>query len=311
MKAVLALGAHPSLERTILIPGFQAGQAFRVQDSLTMAGSKGFNFARALHAMGHTATVVTPLAGHTGQYVADLAAEERLDCAAVWVPGQTRQIVNVIDPDNGRYTELIENGPTIGATEWEAIRACVQAHLDNAAYLVVCGSLLPGTPVKALRQVIEMADRAGVPVVLDTYGLPLKYAISCHSTLLKINGREAGDLLGRPSIQTQQEAIQAAAEIRRLGPQAVIITLGALGAGGIDAAGTVFGWQASHIERGCAIGSGDAMLGALIARWREGASLSEATRWGVAIGAANILTLGAAHFDRRDADRLYTQTTAW
>lgn len=307
---ILTLGAHPSLEKTFAIPGFETGRAYRIREAVVTAGSKGFNFARGVRTMGGQAVVVTPLAGHTGHRVSELAAAEGLACAEVWVPGETRQVINLVNPETGENTELIENGPAIGPAEWGKILTCLEAYLPQARCVAVCGSLLPGTPVDALAQVMAAANRAGVPVMLDTYGPPLEPALPLKPALLKVNHREAGDLLGR-DIRTPEDALQAAQDITRLGPAAVVISMAALGAGGVDAGGETFGWRAPAVKSLSAVGSGDAMLAGLVVKWLAGAPLREAVRWGVAAGAANTLVLGPGIFHRQDAARLYADIEAW
>jgi 1-phosphofructokinase family hexose kinase len=305
---ILTIGAHPSLEKTITLPNFRPDQAHRIGEHVITAGSKGFNFARALRTMGHTTTVVTPLAGHTGQRVYSLAAAEGLECAAVWVPGETRMVINLAHPDTGGCTELIENGPQLAPENWPALEACILERLPQAHWLVVCGSFLPGTPEQALHQIVKATHQAGVQVVLDTYGPPLLHALPAGPALLKINQKEASDLLER-EICTPDETRQAAVEIRERGPRAVVITMGAAGAAGVDAHGQTFGWAAPGITCLCAVGSGDSMLAGLMARWVQGQTLAEAARWGVAAGTANALGLGPGKFEPAQVEYLVEQVT--
>jgi fructose-1-phosphate kinase PfkB-like protein len=49
---VLVVAPNPSLDKTIILPGFEPGQISRPSEILTLAGGKGFNFARALNTSG-------------------------------------------------------------------------------------------------------------------------------------------------------------------------------------------------------------------------------------------------------------------
>jgi 1-phosphofructokinase family hexose kinase len=308
---ILAIGAHPSLEKTTVVSSFTPGRAFRINEAVVSAGSKGFNFARALRAMGKSAKVVSPLAGHTGRHVFELAVAEGLDCAPVWLTGETRSIYNLVDSSAGGYTELIENGPVIDAVAWGKIRDVALQHLPAARWLVVCGSFLPGTPETCLSEVMAAAETVGVPVALDTYGPPLALALQHHQpALLKINQHEAGDLLGR-AIATPAETVAAAIDIQQRGPQAVIISMGALGAAGVDAQGNTFGWTPPPVDSLCAIGSGDALLAGIMAQWADGESLKEAARWGIAAGTANTITIGPGRITATQIENLAEHVTAW
>ncbi len=179
--------------------------------------------------------------------------------------------------------------------------------LDEARWLVVCGSFLPGTPQDGLRDLTEAAHAAGVTCILDTYGAPLAQALDTRPALVKINQHEAGDLLGR-TVQTPAEAYAAAEAIVSRGPQAVIITLGALGA--VGCGDETFGWASPEVESLCAIGSGDALLAGIVAGLVQGQPLKDATRAGVAAGAANTLQIGPGAFERAQYEKLLQQTEA-
>jgi fructose-1-phosphate kinase PfkB-like protein len=64
----LVVAPNPYLDKTIILPGFEAGQISRPSEILTLAGGKGFNFARALHTSGCPAVVVAPGGGYQGRY---------------------------------------------------------------------------------------------------------------------------------------------------------------------------------------------------------------------------------------------------
>jgi ribokinase len=102
--------------------------------------------------------------------------------------------------------------------------------------------------------------------------------------LLVVNRGEAADLLERP--EAGLEALEAAADLRSLGPKAVIVTLGADGLAWLRlrarAAGG-HGGQGRVEPRG-----GDAFIGGLAAEWARGASLPEAAAFGQAAAALHV-----------------------
>lgn len=305
---ILVIGAHPSLEGSVIQPKFEPGRAFRLTKVLRTAGSKGFNFTRALRTLGQEARIIAPLAGYTGQYVYHLLQAEGLDCVEVWVSGETRTIFNIADPDTHQVTELIENGPVLTAADWQKLASAVQAQFDKADWLVMCGSLPPGVPPIGPAELVQAATAAGIRVVLDTYGPALNHSLVYRPFLVKINQHEAGDLL-QQAIPTPAAALQAATQIQTLGPQAVIITLGARGAVGIDASGQKFAWAAPVVPSLCPVGSGDSMLAGVLAGLIQGQSLKKAARWGVAAGAANTLQIGPGLFQLAQVEALLEQVT--
>ena len=300
---ILTIVPNPSLDKTAIVPGFELGKTFRVSDTLGLAGGKAFNFARAVHTLGEQPLVVGPLGGHIGQLLIDLATAEGLACDAVRIEGETRTCLTIVDPDTRSITELYERGPGIGAGVWERLVATAARHLLQARWMAISGSCPPGTPETGLRQLVEQAQAAGVPALLDTYGPQLAHALAAGPRLVKINQHEAAEAVGCP-VDTGYAAIEAAAEIQSRGAQAVIITLGKQGAAGIDQTGERFGWAAPEVAGMFPIGSGDALFGGVVAGLARGQTLAQALRLGVAVGAANTLQMGAGVFAPLEVDAL-------
>jgi fructose-1-phosphate kinase PfkB-like protein len=80
-----------------------------------------------------------------------------------------------------------------------------------------------------------------------------------------------------------------------------------VGAVGVDRTGQVFGWTAPQVAAVSPVGSGDSTFAGIAAGLARGQSLSEATRLGVAAGAANTLRVGAGRFDREQVERLLSR----
>lgn len=112
--------------------------------------------------------------------------------------------------------------------------------------------------------------------------------------ILVVNETEAGLTLGMPAPATPTEAIGIARALRGLGPQHVMVTLGA------DGAAWASGSEAGHhraVALGEAVdttGAGDACVGALAAAIALGMSFDEAVTAGMRAGSTAVLAPGAA-----------------
>jgi 1-phosphofructokinase family hexose kinase len=308
-RIILVLTPNPSLDKVSLVPGFQVGGAFHAERAQWFAGGKGLHFCRALRELGESARVVLPLAGLVGRLVFDLAEKEGIPCEVQWLDGQTRTGLVVVDPEAQRITELYEPGPSLSAPNWAGVRARVEQHLSGSGLFAVCGSFPQGMAADSLAELVRLAERARVPALLDTYGPCLQQALSEHPALVKINQFEAGELIRR-EISFPAEAAAAAREIQKLGPKAVVITLGEAGAVGVDAQGAPFGWFLPPMPVVFPVGSGDSFLAGLAAAWVRGLPLPEAARWGIAAGTANALSLGPGVFTRAQVESLLGQVQA-
>lgn len=300
---ILTVVPNPALDKTATIADFRLGQLFRVPNLLGLAGGKGFNVARSLRVLGAEAVAVAPLAGHIGAMVHDLAQAEGLQLDCIWFAGETRTCQSIINPETGTVTELYEAGPVLPQGTWEALVARIRSRLPATQALTFSGGVPRGTPADGLRQIVEQAQGAGVPVLLDTYGEQLLCALDAEPALLKCNQHEAGDVLGRP-IHDPASALEAAVDLQRLGARDVVITLGRQGAVGVDRNGKSCAWQAPEVESVSAVGSGDAFLAAVAIELTRRQPLRQAVCYAVAVGAANTLHTGAGIFEHSAVEAL-------
>lgn len=302
---IITLVPNPSLDKTVVIPNFTTGQIYRPAHVMTLAGGKGFNFARALRTLGQQCLLLAPVGGHAGQLLIELARQEGLTCERVATEAELRTCLTIIDPSAGyRTTELYEQGAPLETGAWERLLARTNQHLTRATFLAVCGSFLPETPRRGLCDLMAQANSAAVPVLLDTHGPQLAEALEFGPALLKINQFEAGELAGQP-LTTPAQVIAGAFELQRRGAKTVVITLGKQGAVGLTAEGQSFAWAAPEVEALCSTGSGDCLFAGVVAGLIKGWMLPAAVRLGIAAGAANTLQIGAGRFDMEQMQRLF------
>lgn len=301
---ILTVVPNPALDKTATIDGFCLGRLFRVPNLLGLAGGKGFNVARALRVLGEQPLVVGPFGGYTGQAVIEMATAEGIGCAPVWLSGETRTCLTIVDTVTDQITEIYEDGPALAGESWQQVVSAIRQHASAAHVVTVSGSSPPGIPPDGLRQIVAAGHTARVPVLLDTAGAGLYEALGAAPELLKINRGEAAQILGRP-LEQLRTTLDAAAELQARGARAVVITLGKQGAIGIDTHGRRFGWAAPQVAGTYPTGSGDALFAAIAAGLERGLALPDAVRLGVAVGAANTLQPGAGIFDTVAVARLH------
>lgn len=145
-------------------------------------------------------------------------------------------------------------------------------------------------PLETLSAVFSVASRESIPVVLNATPDPIAARpLLDRVNVLIVNEGEGRSLAGVADDATPQEVIAA---LRRLGPDGVVMTLGSQGAIGMDGA-QAFDHRSPEVEVADTTGAGDTFCGAVVARLMEGASLSEATRYGVHAGALAVTRHGA------------------
>lgn len=299
---ILAITPNVALDRTLVVPDLQLGAVLRPTDVICAAGGKGLNVALSLRRLGAAVRCCGLLGGHTGRLVADLAQAAGLDCTWTAIAGETRVCTMLVQPGAPETTGIYEVGPAVALGEWERFEADILDAARGAALASISGSLPAGIQPHALRQLIGTLKAARVPVWVDTSGAALAAAVAAQPHGIKVNGAEAGALLGVP-IRTSAAAIAAARALQGQGVGTVVVTLGPHGAGLVDEQDT---WWATPppVPIVSPTGSGDAFLAGLLSALAAHRAPPDALRYAVAVGTANAQTAGAATFDLAALDAL-------
>jgi 1-phosphofructokinase/tagatose 6-phosphate kinase len=302
---IVTVTLNAALDRTLTVPNFQRGQRHRASQSLSLAGGKGINVARALKRLD-VPVVATGLAGgRTGTRIVEELTAEAILNDFVRIADESRTSTAVVDPTGGSYTEINEWGPHVESDELAMLLDKVEYLSRGADFVVFAGSLPRGVAEEFYAESIRDLNRRHVRAVLDSEGQALRLASEAEPFLVSPNQREAEGLVGQ-ELNDQEDFMMALDRIADLGARNVLITseTGCFGLFREERRRLLFHAEAPRVEPISAVGSGDVLLaGFLAARLAEG-SLEDALRRGVAAGAAATLELGAGRFEPREASRL-------
>ncbi|MFF8680057.1 1-phosphofructokinase family hexose kinase [Streptomyces sp. NPDC015237] len=288
---ILTVTLNTALDITYRVRSLRPHASHRVTDVTERAGGKGLNVARVLAALGHEATVTGFAGGTTGGVVRDgLSGVPGVTDALVPVAGATRRTIAVVDERTGDTTQLNEPGPAVAPAEWNAFQDRYEELLAGASAVALCGSLPPGVPVGAYAGLVRSARAAGVPVLLDTSGEPLRRGVAARPDLVKPNADELAELTG------SHEPLRATQAARRRGARSVIASLGAEGLLAVTPEGR---WRAAppaHV-RGNPTGAGDSAVAGLLSGLVEHLPWPDRLARAVALSAATVLSPVAGEFD--------------
>ncbi|MGW2302159.1 1-phosphofructokinase family hexose kinase [Streptomyces sp. NPDC001809] len=297
---ILTVTLNTAVDLTYRVPALTPHASHRVTQVIERPGGKGLNVARVLAALGHE-TVATGFAGGaTGAVLREQLAATPVRDALVETEGPTRRTVAIVDTATGDTTQLNEPGPTVGAAEWTAFRARFTELLDGAAAVALCGSLPPGIHVGAYAELVRLARTAGVPVLLDTSGEPLRRGIAARPDLVKPNADELAQLTGA------RDPLRATREARGRGARAVVSSLGPEGLLAATPEGL---WRAAPPAsvKGNPTGAGDSAVAGLLSGLVDGTPWPDRLTRAVALSAATVLSPVAGEFDRPAYEELLTR----
>nr|WSW67751.1 1-phosphofructokinase family hexose kinase [Streptomyces sp. NBC_00995] len=293
---ILTVTLNTALDLTYDVPALVPHGSHRVTALSERPGGKGVNVARVLAALGHDSVVTGFAGGATGTVLRTMlaalpTAPAAVTDALVTVAGDTRRTLAVVDRATGDTTQFNEPGPHVTADEWAAFLTSYGELLGAADAVALCGSLPPGIHVGAYAELVRRARTAGVPVLLDTSGEPLRRGIAARPDLIKPNADELARLTG------SRDPLRGARDARRRGAHAVIASLGSDGMLALSPGGT---WQAAPPApvRGNPTGAGDSAVAGLLSGLVEGLEWPDRLRRAVALSTATVLSPTAGEFDR-------------
>jgi len=138
---IVTVTLNAAVDRTLTVPNFQFGHRHRSSRSLTSAGGKGINVARALKRL-ETPVVASGLAGgRTGDRIVEDLGLEGILCDFVRISDESRTSIAVVDPTAGALTEVYEWGPAVRAEELQMLSDKLHYLSRVASFVVFSGSL--------------------------------------------------------------------------------------------------------------------------------------------------------------------------
>ncbi len=287
---IVTLTPNPSIDRTIeLATELDRGAVLRASTVTSQSAGKGVNISRAAVAAGIPTIAVLP-ASQDDPYVHELL-RDGIDCRPEPPEGDVRMNVTLTEPD-GTTTKINSPGATATPALLDRLRAALHQRAAKAKWVVLAGSLPPGTPASWYADVVADLRDLDVAVAVDTSDAPLQ-AIAADlersaPDLLKPNAEELASLTGGDPEAIEADPQAAAQAARALVDQGVGAVLATLGAGGAVLVTRDGAWHATPPPTTVVstVGAGDSSLfGYLLGSIRQ-VEPGECLRLAVAYGSA-------------------------
>lgn len=281
---IVTLTINPAIDRTIAVDRLAFDDRAYILSSKDSPGGRGINASYVIHSFGGRTHAIIPAGGERGEQFRLYMSGCGFPVTTVDISKDIRLNLTITDR-HGLTVKLNEAGPRIGKHELQGIEAAVDAQLEGASWLMLCGSLPPGVPSEFYAKLIERARSRGVKTLLDTDGEALSQGIEAGPAMVAPNQQEAERLLNTVLL-TRSNSMAAVRRIQAMGAESVVLSLGSRGAIGATAEEM---WEAvpPRVDAISPIGSGDAMAAALMWSMHNGDDFEQALRWGVAAGTAS------------------------
>jgi len=281
---IITLTVNPALDLTIFVERLAFEDRTYIESRRESAGGRGINAACVIHGFGGKPQAIFPSGGKKGKCLEGLVGNYGYPTVAVPIRHEIRTNLTITDRQ-GLTVSLNERGPQLEKAEVDRLERAVHKSLDGAAWLMLCGSTPPGVPPSFYGKLIGAARKKKVKTLLHTSGEALREGIEAHPSVVTPNQQEAERLLGG-TLLTRTQFLEAAEQVRKMGAESVVLSLGSRGAVGAFADGLV-AVASPPVDSVCPIGSGDALAAAYAWAMFRKAKPAEAMRWGVAAGTAS------------------------
>ena len=305
MPHIATLTLNPTVDVAYEIDRLFHTRKMRTRSEFHNPGGGGINVARVFSRLGGKASSYYLAGGATGDALDGLLDLHHLVHSRIRIAGQTRIASAVLELESGKEFRFVPPGPAIQPAEWQACLALLGN--TQCDFMVLSGSLPPGVPDDFYGQVAALMRRRDIPVVLDSSGSGLRGCLDEGGIfLVKPSIGELRQLTGL-ALSNPDDIANAAMAIVRAGQAAhVAVTMGRDGAILASTAGQLY-LPAAPIEAKSAVGAGDSFLAAMLFAIAIDWDMNAAFRFGIAAGAAAVMSPGHDLAQPNDIRRLYQQ----
>ena len=295
---------NPCFDRTVEVDTLQISRVNRIRNARDDLGGKGINVAVVAGRLGLDVQCIGIMGNDGSAELSGLMDREGLRHRFLTVPGRVRTNMKIYSRDGQGVTELNEPGAAVDDSILRDFFELTRQETASSEIVVMTGSLPPGCPEGTYRDLMNALD--GKKCILDTEGKELELAAKgAKPYLIKPNLRELETTLGI-ELRTIRAIRDAALLFIRLGVEHAVVSMGEMGAMYVSERKTLFA-PALRIEAKSTVGAGDAMIGGMLMGYEKTGDMAKAFRYGIAAGAASVMTEGTQLIVRSDFEKLLAQ----
>jgi 6-phosphofructokinase 2 len=305
MMNIATVTMNPALDVSFEVERLYHTSKMRGDSERHAPGGGGINVARVFVRLGGNARCHYLAGGATGAALDWTLDEHQIVKNRIAIAGETRVSTSVLERESGREYRFVTDGPAISDAEWQQCEtALTGAQCD---YLIASGSLPRGVPDDFYARIGAAANERDVRFVLDSSGPALANGLAAGGVfLVKPSIGELRALTGKSLDDADAIAAEASAIVERGQARHVAVTMGGDGAVFASEDGVIHR-PALPVKAASAVGAGDSCLAAMVYAFARGEAPADAFAFGMAAGAAAVLTPGTDLARADDIRRLYSE----
>jgi 6-phosphofructokinase 2 len=308
MSRVVTVTVNPALDKNTTVRQLVAERKIKCERPRREPGGGGVNVARAIRRLGGEATALWSRGGATGEMFEMLFGEEEIPQQPIPIDEPTRENFIVYEHTSERQYRFGMPGPHLTQRDLARWLEAIDTLDPPPDFVVASGSLPPGVP-----EDFYVTMQAHLPdacrFIVDSRGEALQAVIRTGVFLVKPNLRELEALVGELPQNDIAIRQRARAIIANGGAEVIVVSLGSAGALLVTADQTEH-LRSPTVPIRSKVGAGDSMLAGIVHTLASGRSVQESVAYGVAAGAAAVMTSGTELCRQRDVQTLHGQMVA-
>ena len=272
----------PAIDYVVDLTKFEIGEINRTQQEQAFPGGKGINVSLVLANLGKSSVATGFLGGFTGDFIKQELAKRHISSGFIEVNGTTRINVKI---RAGKETAINGQGPHITEEEIEKLISQLEK-LNKDDLLVISGTVPKSLPDNIYELILERIKDNGVTVIVDATKEILLNTLKYHPLLVKPNKEELEEMFN-VTINSDQELIDNASKLLKLGARNVIVSLGGDGALLVGEGLEPTLREAPQGKVVNTVGAGDSLVAGFIAEYQDSKNIAKAFKQGIATGSAS------------------------
>ena len=273
---------NPAIDTRYFIEDFKEGRLFRAEKTIKSPGGKGLNVTKVLRQMGADVVATGIIGGKNGEWIQENLKKMDIKEEFYVSSAETRVCIAVLAKHS--ETEILESGEELTDSDLRAFEKKLMELVEKSDVITMSGSLPKGMDAGYYQKLVELVNRKGKKVILDTSGKSLLEGVKGKPNLIKPNFDELEYVLGE-SIDGRDKIKKAVEKLKNLGAQNVLVSLG--GEGAIYFGEEILKITIPKIKIHNTVGSGDSSVAGFAKGLDDGLELNEILKLSMACGMSN------------------------
>jgi len=164
---IVTVTLNPAYDHLLFLHGIDVGQLNRTHSTLQMPGGKGVNVASSLAILGEEVVATGFLGGQGSRIFEESLRKLGVTTNFLYTNKEIRTDFYVIEEEQNRQTLFVEEGATIELRYLNNFKSIFERLLSSARIIEIGGSLPQGVHPAFVKELIQLANKKKIPVVLN------------------------------------------------------------------------------------------------------------------------------------------------